>query len=323
MADAKKKSISVPAVLRGILATVVVDPLAKIICVVLAVMLWMYVVGEAEVQFEFRDVPVEFADVLPNLAVSEDSQRSLTLRVSGPKTAISTLAPTEFKVRVSLAGKREGEKWVVLSLDNVASPRPDVKIERIDPGSLRVFLERLEGRRLTVVPRLEGDVPAGYAVQAAAKPESVMVLGPSSLFLRLQEIGTEVIDVRGRQSTFAVPARIQRDIRAIQKIDPESVEVLVEISENIIERTIAGVRVELQNPVPGRTVQIKPEQVSIKVRGPQNVVGNLDAAQLRVGVELPPDKQFHLTVPRALNLPERAEIISYDPAYVRVSIPGQ
>lgn len=323
MPDTKKKTISVAAILRGILITLVADPLAKIVCVILAVMLWMYVVGEAEVQFEFRDVPVEFADVLPHLAVSDDSQRSLTLRVSGPKTAVSTLAPTDFKVNISLVGRREGERYVALSPDNVRSPRADVRIERIDPGTIRVFLERLEGRRLPVVPRLEGEVPAGFAVRATAKPETVMVLGPSSLFLRLQEIGTEVLDVRGRQSTFAVPARIQRDIRAIQKVDPESVEVLVEISENIVERTIAGVRVELQNPVPGRTVQIKPEQVSIKVRGPQNVVANLDPAQLRVGVELPPDKQFHLTVPRALNLPERAEIISYDPAYVRVSIPGQ
>ena len=35
------------------------------------------------------------------------------------------------------------------------------------------------------------------------------------------------------------------------------------------------------------------------------------------------DKQFHLAVPRALNVPERVEIVSYEPALVRVSIPGQ
>ncbi len=323
MAEPKKKSMNVPALLRGVAAAIFVDPLAKIICIVLAVMLWMYIVGEAEVQFEFRDVAVEFIDVLPNLAVSDDSQRTLTLRVSGPKTAISTLAATDFKVNVSLAGKREGEKWIVLSLDNVVSPRADVKIERIDPGSLRVFLERLEGRRLPVTPRLDGEVPAGYVVKAVVRPESVMVLGPSSLFLRLQEISTDIIDIRGRTAPFSVQIKIQKDGRAVQKIDPENVTVDVEISESVIEKTIDGVRVELQNPIPGRTVQIKPEKVSIRLRGPQNIIDHIDATQLRAGVELPPDKQFHLTVPRALNIPDRAEVMSFDPAYVRVSIPGQ
>lgn len=321
--ESRKKTFDFKSAARTAATGLLADPFAKVICLALAVMLWVYIVGAAEVQFEFRDVPVEFGDVSPDLAVSEDSQRRLTLRVSGPKASISPLEPADFKVIASLAGRREGEKWVVLSLDNVISPRPDVKVERIDPGSLRVFLERVEGRRLPVMPKLEGEVPAGFRVRAKPRPESVMVLGPSTLFLRLSEISTEVIDISGRRSTFSVNVKVQKEMQSIRKLDPESVEVWVEIDENMVEKMLTGIRVELQNPVPGRAVQIKPEQVSIRVRGPQHVLDRLDASQLRIQVEFPSDKQFHLAVPRALNLPDRAEVVSYDPALVRVSIPGQ
>lgn len=323
MGSPQKKTWDIKSTLRTVVAGLVADPLAKLICLALAVMLWMYIVGSAEVQFEFRDVPVEYTDVTPDLAVSEDSQRHLSLRVSGPKAAIATLEPGDFKVAASLAGKREGEKWVVLSLENVGSPRPDIKVERIDPGSLRVFLERVEGRRLPVVPKLQGEVPAGFKVTARPKPETAMVLGPSTIFLRMTEISTELIDITGRRASFNLNVKIQKEMKSIRTVDPESVEVWVDIEENVIEKAVDGVRVELQNPIPGRVVQIKPEQVSVKLRGPQNVIERLDASQLRVEVELPADKQFHLAVPRALNIPERVEVVSYEPALVRVSIPGQ
>lgn len=321
--DAKKKSWDFRAAVQTTANNLLADPLAKLVCLVLAVMLWMYIVGSAEVQFEFREVPVEFTNVAPDLAVSEDSQRHVSLRVSGPKASIDPMEPSDFKVNASLAGKREGEKWVVLALENVENPRPDVKVERIEPGSLRVFLERVEGRRLPIVAKLQGEAPAGYQVTAKARPETAMVLGPGSLFLRMTEISTEVIDIGGRRATFSVNVKLHRDLKSIRNIDPETVEVLVEIEENIAEKLIESVRIELQNPIPGRTVQIKPESVSVKLRGPQNVLDRLDASQLRVQVELPADKQFHLAVPRALNVPERVEVVSYEPALVRVSIPGQ
>ncbi len=324
MINAQKKSWDFRSTLKTVAAGLAADPLAKLICLALAVMLWMYIVGSAEIQWEFRDVPVDYTDVAPDLAVSEDSQRHLSsLRVSGPKASIATQVPADFKVLASLAGKREGEKWVVLSPENVASPRPDIKVERIDPPSLRVFLERVEGRRLPIVPKLQGEVPAGFKVTARPKPETAMVLGPSTIFLRMTEISTEVIDISGRRASFNMNVKVHKEMRSIRNVDPENVEVWVDIEENVIEKVLDGVRVELQNPVPGRVVQIKPEQVSVKLRGPQNVIERMDATQLRVEVGLPADKQFHLAVPRALNVPERVEVVSYEPALVRVSIPGQ
>ncbi|MBI4179130.1 hypothetical protein HY522_06900 [bacterium] len=321
--ERRKKTWDVQAFLRRLAAAVYVDPVAKVVCLILAVILWMYVVGEAEVQFEFREVPVEFVDLSKDLAISEDSQRQLSLGVTGPKTAVSSLKSEDFRVLASLAGKREGEKWVVLSLENVASPRGDIKVVRIDPGSLRVFLERVESRVLPVTPKLQGEVPPGFQVKAKPRPEGAAVFGPASLFLRISDIPTEIIDIGGRQATFSTKVKLKKELRSIRTLDPDAVDVLVEIEETVLEKVISNVRIELQNPVPGRAVQIKPEAVTIKVRGPQNAVDRLDAAQLRVQVEFPADKQFHLAVPRAVALPERVEVISYEPPLVRVSVPGQ
>jgi len=249
--------------------------------------------------------------------------RAITVRVSGPKASISALESSDFKVVKSLADKREGEKWVVLSLEDVRSPQPDVRIERTDPISLRVFLERVESRLVRVVPKLQGESPLGFIVTARARPEQVMVTGPYTLVHQLTEVPTEVVDISGRQATFAATVRLRVEMKSVQKLNPASVEVLVEIAENIVEKITPNVRVELQSPIPGQTVQIKPEQVSIHLRGPQAILDRIDPTQMRVMVELPPGKQFHLAVPRVTNLPARVDAVSYDPALVRVSIPGQ
>lgn len=321
--EPRKKTWDLRSAARSALAALTADPLAKVVCLALAFMLWMYIVGSAEVQFEFHGVPVDFVDVASHLAVSEDSDRSLSLRVSGPKNSISSIDATDFKVVASLAGERKGEKRVSISLENVASPRPDVKVERIDPGTLMVFLEPVSARRLPIVPKLHGEIPAGFRVTARARPETAMVMGPSNVFVNISSVSTEAIDISGRRVTFNVSAKLLKEMRSIQKIDPDIVDVLVEIDETLIEKVLAGVHVELQNPIPGRTVQIKPEFVAVKLRGPQNVLERLEPQAIRVQVVLPPDKQFHLAVPLALGVPERVEIISYDPALVRVSIPGQ
>lgn len=321
--DPGKKSWDFRAAARTASAALVVDPLAKVVCLALAFMLWMYIVGSAEVQFEFHGVPVEFVDVASHLAVSEDSDRHLSLRVSGPKNSISSIDATDFKVVASLAGERKGEKRVSISLENVASPRPDVKVERIDPGTLMVFLEPVSARRLPVAPKLQGEVPAGFRVTARSRPETAMVMGPANVFESISAVSTEIIDISGRRATFNINAKLVKEMRSIQKIDPDVVDVLVEIEETLIEKLLEGVRVELQNPIPGRSVQIKPELVAVKLRGPQNVLERLESQSIRVQVVLPPDKQFHLAVPLALGVPERVEIISYEPALVRVSIPGQ
>ncbi len=321
--ETRKKIWDFPSIARQVMAGLVADPLAKVICLILAVMLWMYIVGAAEVHYEFGEVPVEYVNVAPGLAVSEDSLRAITVRVSGPKASISALESSDFKVVKSLADKREGEKWVVLSLEDVRSPQPDVRIERTDPISLRVFLERVESRLVRVVPKLQGESPLGFIVTARARPEQVMVTGPYTLVHQLTEVPTEVVDISGRQATFAATVRLRVEMKSVQKLNPASVEVLVEIAENIVEKITPNVRVELQSPIPGQTVQIKPEQVSIHLRGPQAILDRIDPTQMRVMVELPPGKQFHLAVPRVTNLPARVDAVSYDPALVRVSIPGQ
>jgi len=63
--ETRKKIWDFPSIARQVMAGLVADPLAKVICLILAVMLWMYIVGAAEVHYEFGEVPVEYVNVAP------------------------------------------------------------------------------------------------------------------------------------------------------------------------------------------------------------------------------------------------------------------
>lgn len=315
--NAAKKPAGIPG--TAILKALVRDPVSKLGCLLLATMLWMYVVGEEKIQFEFRDVPVRFLNLAADLGVQEGGMRSVTLRVSGPKATAGGLKPADFEVRVDVSGKRRGMILIPLSLDNVVSPRSDVKVERIDPPSLRVVLEPVDRKYIMIEPRLQGEPPPGYTVEASAVPDSAMVIGPISVFSSFSTLHTEVVDVTNRVGPFIEKVRIAQPSASILTIDPEVVSVRINVTEIMTERRFDGVPVGVQGG-PAGGVLINPESLSVTLLGPQNIINRMNPEEIKILVQTPEGKPFHLSVPRAINLPEKIQVVRFDPQMVRVSL---
>src|SRR5439155_964469 len=78
-----------------------------------------------------------------------------------------------------------------------------LKVVRIEPGRVKVRLERVVRRTLPVRPELAGLPPLGYTPEAGVTPGEVEVSGPASKVEELKEIKTEPLELRSAPEAFS------------------------------------------------------------------------------------------------------------------------
>ncbi|HVF27370.1 MAG TPA: YbbR-like domain-containing protein, partial [Pyrinomonadaceae bacterium] len=188
----------------------------------------------------------------------------------------------------------------------------DVQIEKIEPGTIPVRLERSIERVLPVEARLEGGLPEGYEIRdVRITPPTVKVRGPQSHVEALAKAPTESILLEGQTESMSLP-QTAIDIldRRVVPLDPV-VAVRVEIGAERIENSFAGVAVRGSEDA---NRAIRPSRAIVTLRGPRSVIAKLTAEALEVIVEQTSDG---VVKPRLLLPPDidgRVEIVSIEPA---------
>src|SRR5512139_2979547 len=79
----------------------------KVISLILAVSLWLFVVGEETSEIGLS-IPVEIINVPPDLAVTNDVIDDINLRVSGPRRMIRRLASETLSKIIDLQDAQAG-----------------------------------------------------------------------------------------------------------------------------------------------------------------------------------------------------------------------
>jgi YbbR domain-containing protein len=131
-----------------------------------------------------------------------------------------------------------GERLVRLVRDTVTLELPegsdsgDIAIERVEPATLPLRLERRVEREIEVEPRLEGKLPAGYELLGTeVRPQRVRVRGPESRLEGLSKAPTETILLDGKTASF-VAQQIAIDLSDRRLVPLDAVvDVIVRIGE--------------------------------------------------------------------------------------------
>lgn len=158
-----------------------------------------------------------------------DPVQSVSIRVAGSERAIRQLNPSQIDVQVELSQRQEGTVTVNLAPENVLVPE-GLSVVSIQPGTLRMELEREVTQRARVLPRLSGEPAAGASVhRLEVIPDSVLVIGPASLLRRLEEIPTEAVSLDGHALPFEETVSVLTPNPLIQILQPSKVTVKVEL----------------------------------------------------------------------------------------------
>jgi len=281
----------------------------KLLALAITLGLWFAVTGQrVPTTARLRKVPLFF--VLPNeMEISNEPRDEVDLTLRGSKRVLDAIKSSDVSLSYDASSYRPGERVVQLAPNNITLQLPEgvspegVTIERIEPGSVPLRLERRIERELEVEPRLEGKVPEGFELTGAQSlPARVRVRGPESHVNALERAPTETILLEGRRETFTAP-QIAIDIQDRKLVALDAVvDVLVKISETQATKQLTGVA--------ARTADGAHLRLTIEVRGARSVIEPLRASDLSIVFDTAADgtKKARLALPS--NLEGRIELIS-------------
>lgn len=176
----------------------------KLLALAIAIALWGGVTSRgSSAMIRLRGVELMF--LLPeDLEISSEPHDEVQVTLRGSRQALDTLNVRRMIASVNLQNYKPGERVVRLTPERVTIELPDgVQIEKIEPDTVPLRVERSVEREVEVRAQFGGAPPAGYKVlDVEVTPSRVRVRGPESHIIKLDQVLTEPISLDGRTEGF-------------------------------------------------------------------------------------------------------------------------
>lgn len=251
----------------------------RLLAIILAIILWMYVTGEQNPTGEkVIHVPLETEDLREGLVVA-DRPAEVQVRIEGRKIAVSSLLPRDVHAYVNLLNARVGDNLLPVRVEVPEG----INIIHVNPDQVNIKVDKIEQVQLPVQVTLLGAPASGYrALEPVLKPSQVVISGSAAT---LKSIGRVYVEARIDQASGNFLAQLpvmlaDREGRPLQEwltIKPEVVETFIPVVQDMPSKTLA-VRPQLVGePAKGYAVQrviLQPEVV--EVFAPYNHLAALD-----------------------------------------------
>ncbi|OIQ60079.1 YbbR-like protein [Moorella thermoacetica] len=293
----------------------------RLMAVILAIILWMYVTGEQNPAGEtVVRVPLETENLSSSLVVA-DRPAEVQVRVEGRKAAVANLLPRDVHAYVDLRDAKVG--------DNVLPVRVDVpegiSVIHVNPAQVTIRVEKIEDIQLPVQVSLLGSPASGYrALEPVLKPSQVIISGPAAA---LKEIGRVYVEAKIDQASgnflAQLPVKIaDREGRPMQTwltVNPDTVETFIPVVQDMPGKMLP-VRPRLTGePAKGYAIQrviLQPEVV--EAFAPYSQLAALDylnTAPINIA-----GAKKNVTVETNLEIPSGVQLSSFPRVRVVVEI---
>ena len=259
----------------------------KLLAMALAIGLWLSVAGETVIERGF-EVPVGFQNVPADFQVAGDPPDTVHVRVRGPMSIVNRLALGDVVAVLDLAGERPGERRLFdMFADRVRTPF-GVEVIQVIPATITAALERAGApRTVPVVPDIEGQPAEGFAVgRISTVPESVEIVGPTSLLDSVVEAITEPVLIEGSSERVQSLVTIGVSDRVLRLQTPSSAEVTVEIVPAPVERNIQELAISSRSLEPGLEVSFDPISVTVGIRGSEVLLQAMEEGEVEAFIDL-------------------------------------
>jgi YbbR domain-containing protein len=256
----------------------------KIISLLFALFLWLYVTAQQTEKQAFR-APLELVNVPDSLAVMQEVPSAVEITVRGTKSELLKLRfLSKPKALVDCSLAKRGQVLIPLSPGILKLPAGinlgDVNIEM--PRSLSLSFDVVERRYMPVHATFKGEVPKDmtFVGPPTIVPDHVLVSGASSALAGLTTIATDEIDLRNRRGAVSEEVGLRLGGRRVTVIPPK-VLVEVELGKRTV-RTIADIAPTLLQVEEGLRAECSPPTASLTIEGPEELVKRMVPEDLSI-----------------------------------------
>ena len=291
---------------------------AKIIALVVAVVLWLFVMNEQNPQIEGSfTVAVELRNVPEGYKITQ-SEKSVKLKVRGARSFFVSAEPEGFKAYADLDGLDSGEHEV-----KVKAVLPQ-GFELVDaqPETVSVTLDKIVRRSVRIDLIVTGSASAGYTVGKISQSANTTVIeGPES---RIAEVDRVIgyVGLSGNRDDFTlqVPLTpINSDGKAVDDVEllARTVEVSVQLARGLT-RKIVSIHPVLDDVLPeGFTLgEVQVEPTKIEIAGDAALiskVASIDTERIVISdMKESGKKTVHLAIPNGVAISNREVTVTVE-----------
>ncbi len=270
--------------------------------------------------------PFRLAPIVTDL--DQNSLRTVTvypevqqITVTGPSSRIESIAQVVLPVDVTGGTRTFQDVYVPEARDRSGNPVEGVSIE---PAAVNATVRvSARGKSVAVLPTIVGAPATGYEVaDRTVNPQFVIVDGDENVIDSLVALSTEPIDVTGAEASFnrvVAIAGLPPGVQVLQPADAK-VEVLVQITQRGMHQSLPSQQVTIVGVGPGLVASVSPDEITIDVVAPDEVLANLDSKTLQVIVDASGLAAGTYSVQPSVIMPPRVQWVTTLPSDVTLTL---
>jgi YbbR domain-containing protein len=309
---------------RGAVVRAITDDWGlKLLALGMSVALFSLVHGDVDAQ---RSIYVDVVALLPppesgKMLVSEvPAQVKVTLR--GSRSKLSGLSRDDLSpLQLDLRSATNGPFYIDASVLDVGS---GIRVTELNPSAFSLTWAATAEKRVAVQVQLDGAPHKGTQVGTVeVVPPYVTLRGPEGVLQTLSTLSTEPVSLTGLiagRHTRRVP--LQPLPQHVTVLEESSVEAVVPVVPVVAERTLRRLEVAT---VGETVVTVRPEVVSMRLRGPEDALDEIDPRAIvpYIDASLAPASGTGAVDVQVRGLPAGVEVAEIIPASVLVGLKGK
>jgi len=253
---------------------------AKIVAVLIAVILWGYVMNEQNPSTEGSfTAQVQLVNVPEGYKVTQGTDK-VKITVRGARSLFVSNSDVNFEASVDLREAKSGKGEYKV---RVKMPQ-GFELVDVQPGTVEVTLDPIVRRKVRADINVNGSPASGVTVAKVTQASSeVMVEGPSSAVKEVERLIGYVGLTSKNDADFALQVpltAINADGKEVSgvTIQPATMYVTVQMARGLTKKIVTIHPVsEADLPAYLELVSIKPNPLQIEVAGAENIISGLTA----------------------------------------------
>uniref|UniRef100_A0A7V1EJ13 YbbR-like domain-containing protein n=1 Tax=candidate division WOR-3 bacterium TaxID=2052148 RepID=A0A7V1EJ13_UNCW3 len=300
-------------VLKTFINFFVVDPARKVLALVLAFGLWLFVAVEGVYNYE-REIPISYINLSDHYVITESGTK-LQVKFNGKGKNLFGIWASPPRIICDLTEVVPGRN--VISTKDLIVPVKDLTVN-FNTKFITVDIDEKAVKFVKPLIPIKGSPKNGYAISTIEVLDSVIATGAKKTLQKLSEVIAETLNVNNKSATFETSLRIASVLESV-KFSKENIRLLVVIDSSA-QKTFTDIGINILKNV-GQKVKMDNYNIdTLVISGAKNRLDKMNRNDVIVRISISDLVSGEYFLSPEIIMPDFISLVYSKPQVIKVNI---